>query len=56
MTVSPGGGTPLHRHTSYEEHMAPTKGTLGVVLGEVNKLFEVGEMAVVPGMYLSMNL
>jgi quercetin dioxygenase-like cupin family protein len=49
VTVSPGGGTPLHYHTSYEEHMAPTKGTLGVVLGEESKLFEVGEMAVVPG-------
>jgi mannose-6-phosphate isomerase-like protein (cupin superfamily) len=49
VTVSPGGGTPLHYHTSYEEHMVPQRGTLGVVIGEESKRFEVGEKAVVPG-------
>jgi hypothetical protein len=48
VTVSLGGGTQLHYHASYEEHMMPQKGTLGVVLGEERKLFEPGEKAIVP--------
>lgn len=50
VTLSPGGGTPLHYHTCCEEHMEPLRGTLGVVIGEETKSFEVGSKAVVPGM------
>ncbi|KAH6680552.1 hypothetical protein B0J14DRAFT_557900 [Halenospora varia] len=47
-SVLPGGGTPLHYHNTYEEHLTPVKGTLGIVLGTETKMFKEGETAVVP--------
>jgi quercetin dioxygenase-like cupin family protein len=46
-TVSPGGGTPLHYHGSYQEQLTAKEGILGVVLGEETKTFQPGETAIV---------
>jgi mannose-6-phosphate isomerase-like protein (cupin superfamily) len=46
-TVSPGGGTPLHYHGSYQEQLTAKEGILGVVVGEETKTFQPGETAVV---------
>ncbi|PVH89671.1 hypothetical protein DL98DRAFT_647396 [Cadophora sp. DSE1049] len=46
--VAPGGGTPLHYHGSYEEHLTCTNGLLSCVVGNKTLTFTPGETAVIP--------
>ncbi|KAH6724167.1 RmlC-like cupin domain-containing protein [Leptodontidium sp. MPI-SDFR-AT-0119] len=48
VTVAPGGGTPLHYHGSYEEHLTCTNGLLSCVVGKKTLTFTPGETAVIP--------
>ncbi|KAK0125398.1 hypothetical protein ONS95_000585 [Cadophora gregata] len=48
VTVAPGGGTPLHYHGSYDEHLTCTNGLLSCVIGNKTLTFTPGEMAVIP--------
>ena len=45
--VAPGGGTPLHFHTTYNEIFAPIKGILGIHLDGKELDVRVGEEATV---------
>ena len=46
--VSPGGGTALHYHHTYDEKFIPQDGELGLVIGEQTKSLSPGETAHVP--------
>ena len=48
VVVAPGGGTPLHYHGSYEEHLNCTNGLLSCVVGNKTLTFTPGETAVIP--------
>ncbi len=48
VTVAPGGGTPLHYHGSYEEHLTSIRGILSCVVGKRTLTFSPGETAVIP--------
>lgn len=48
-TCLPGGGPPLHYHTSYAERFQPVHGDLGLILGDGEpRVLESGETADVP--------
>ncbi|KIX05338.1 uncharacterized protein Z518_06210 [Rhinocladiella mackenziei CBS 650.93] len=44
----PGGGPPLHYHTSYAERFQPVEGVLGVMLGDKEVHLQPGEAADIP--------
>ncbi|KAK5063047.1 hypothetical protein LTR84_005123 [Exophiala bonariae] len=48
LVVGPGGGPPLHYHTSYAEKFEALKQTLGVALNDANVYLQPGEAADVP--------
>lgn len=48
VVCGPGGGTPLHYHTTYAEHLTCTSGLLGMVLGSSTYKFTPGESGTVP--------
>lgn len=48
LVVGPGGGPPLHYHTSYAEKFEALKQTLGVALNGTNIYIQPGEAADVP--------
>ncbi len=48
ITLGPGGGNPVHYHTTFEETFIPEKGRLGVFLGKRELILSPGETATVP--------
>ncbi len=50
--VAPGGGTPLHYHTTYVEQFTAVSGELGLQIGKQHRTLKPGETAVVPMMAL----
>ncbi len=46
--LAPGGGTPLHTHTTYAEHFTCLQGTLGLHLNGREIALQPGESATVP--------
>jgi len=48
VSLSPGGGNPLHYHTGFTEEFTAVKGNLGLQLGKKTLYLQPGESALVP--------
>jgi quercetin dioxygenase-like cupin family protein len=46
--LAPGGGTPMHAHTSFDEEFIPVEGTLGIRVEKTKYLLHPRESAIAP--------